>query len=200
MQKFSNRLVSLRKERGLTQEALAKIVHLKRSTLSGYESEGKEPNLETVCMLAEYFGVTCDYLLGRSDRRAHVRDVFYNDNVNFQKHLNSLPQDLRPPVAKCFDDFYRLLVGDVRLRHTERIELYEELLNTLQTARQKIQHHLDASGPVLDPVALSDLMLLQSTLKNELSSCLDRLLQADMEISLKLGKRTVPVSPKKKAM
>lgn len=51
MQKFSNRLISLRKERSLTQEDLAKIIHKKRSTVSGYETEGKEPDLETVCFV-----------------------------------------------------------------------------------------------------------------------------------------------------
>ena len=52
MQKFSTRLVSLRKERGMTQEELAKALNKKRSTYSGYETEGKEPDLETVCILA----------------------------------------------------------------------------------------------------------------------------------------------------
>ena len=67
MQKFSNRLISLRKERGLTQEDVAKIISKKRSTVSGYETEGKEPDLETVCVFAKYFGVSTDYLLGRTD-------------------------------------------------------------------------------------------------------------------------------------
>ena len=58
MQNFSNRLISLRKERGLTQEDLARLIHKKRSTVSGYETEGKEPDLDTVCWLADYFGVS----------------------------------------------------------------------------------------------------------------------------------------------
>ena len=69
MQKFSNRLISLRKEHGLTQEGLAKIIGKTRSTVSGYETEGKEPELETICLLAHYFGVTTDYLLGLTEER-----------------------------------------------------------------------------------------------------------------------------------
>ena len=71
MQIFSNRLISLRKERGLTQEDMAKVIQKKRSTVSGYETEGKEPDLETVCLLAGYFGVTTDYLLGYSENRTY---------------------------------------------------------------------------------------------------------------------------------
>ena len=52
MQKFSNRLISLRKEQNLTQEDLAKVIQKKRSTVSGYETEDKEPDFETICFLA----------------------------------------------------------------------------------------------------------------------------------------------------
>lgn len=66
---FGQRLVALRKERHLTQEELGKAIGRGRSTYSGYETEGKEPNFKTVCFLSCYFGVTTDYLLGVSDER-----------------------------------------------------------------------------------------------------------------------------------
>ena len=89
MQKFSNRLISLRKEHGLTQEELAKIIKKTRSSVSGYETEGKEPDMETICLMADYFGVSSDYLLGRTDERRNVDTVFLNDNVNFRKHYEA---------------------------------------------------------------------------------------------------------------
>lgn len=189
MQKFSNRLVSLRKENGLTQEDLAKLINKKRSTLSGYETEGKEPDLETVCLLAQKFGVSTDYLLGYSDERNHVEQVFYNDNRNFQRHFNAMPAELRPIVAKCFDSFYLLLSRDMQLSRPERLRVYEELLNTLQSLRAEIRKSIEASGgAVTDPVALSDLMAKQSQLKNEVSALLDKLMQADMEIAFNIKK------------
>ncbi len=42
---FPQRLTSLRKERGLTQEGLAKLICKRRSTVSGYETENKEPSM-----------------------------------------------------------------------------------------------------------------------------------------------------------
>ena len=66
----------------------------------------------------------------------------------------------------------------------ERIALYEELLRTLQSLRSEIQKKIESTGgAVTDPVVLSDLMALQSQLKNEIASLLDRLMQADMEIA-----------------
>lgn len=184
MQKFSSRLISLRKERGLTQEELAKLIHKKRSTVSGYETEGKEPDLETVCWFAQYFGVSTDYLLGYSDERNHVEQVFYNDTVNFERHFKNMPAELRPIVSKCFDSFYLLLSRDMQLARPERLRVYEELLHTLQSQRADIRKAIEASGgAVTDPVALSDLMAMQSQLKNAVAALLDKLMQADMEIA-----------------
>ena len=50
MEKFSDRLITLRKERGLTQEDMAKLIHKKRSTISGYETADKEPDFDTRCV------------------------------------------------------------------------------------------------------------------------------------------------------
>lgn len=187
MQKFSSRLISLRKERGLTQEELANAIHKKRSTLSGYETEGKEPDLELVCFLAQYFGVSTDYLLGYSDERNHVEQVFFNDTVNFERHFKALPASLRPIVAQCFDSFYLLLGRDIQLARPERLRVYQELLHTMQSLRADIRKAIEASGgAVADPVALSDLMALQSQLKNSVAALLDKLMQADMEVAFNI--------------
>lgn len=187
MQNFSNRLISLRKERGLTQEDLANLIHKKRSTVSGYETEGKEPDLDTVCWLANYFDVSTDYLLGYSDERNHVEQVFFNDKVNFERHYKNLPAELRPVVSKCFDSFYLLLSRDMQLARPERLRVYEELLHTLQSQRADIRKAIEASGgAVTDPVALSDLMAMQSQLKNAVVALLDKLMQADMEIAFNI--------------
>ncbi len=189
MQKFSARLSSLRRERNITQEEMAAVIQKKRSTYSGYENEDKEPDFETVCLLARYFGVSTDYLLGYSDERNHVEQVFYNDRVNFERHFKALPPELRPVVARCFDDFYLLLNRDMQLARPERLRVYQELLHTLQSLRADIRKTVEASGgAITDPVTLSDLMALQSQLKNEVSALLDKLMQADMEVAFDVKK------------
>lgn len=201
MQKFSNRLISLRKERGLTQEDMAKIIHKKRSTVSGYETEGKEPDLETVCFLANFFGVSTDYLLGYSEERNHVEQVFYNDTVNFERHFKNMPAELRPVVSKCFDSFYLLLGRDMQLSRPERLRIYKDLLHTLQSLRADIRKAIEASGgAVTDPVALSDLMAMQSQLKNTVAALLDKLMQADMEIAFNVKKDEAAGSSSASAM
>ena len=69
MDKFSERLVALRKEKDLTQAEFARLCGKQRTTVSGYETEGKEPDFALLCQMADYFGVTTDYLLGLSNQR-----------------------------------------------------------------------------------------------------------------------------------
>jgi transcriptional regulator with XRE-family HTH domain len=62
---FMNRLKELRKSRNLTQDEMAKKISLPRSTYSNYETGKREPDYHTLEQIAEYFGVSVDYLLGR---------------------------------------------------------------------------------------------------------------------------------------
>lgn len=66
---FAKRLKAERTARGLTQEALSKMIGLSIGTLSGYERNYREPDFETVTKLSNILGVSVDYLLGVSDIR-----------------------------------------------------------------------------------------------------------------------------------
>lgn len=123
-QKFAARLIALRKERGLSQEDIGKIINKKRSTISGYETEGKEPDIDTICVLADYFDVSTDYLLGNADRRRNVDTVFFNDTQNIRKHYEAAHEQTQIQTANLFDSFYRLIVRDVQCGRPERLEVY----------------------------------------------------------------------------
>ena len=62
-------LAQLRKERNLGQKELAAFLSLSTGTISNYENGVHSPDLNTLCKLAEYFGVTTDYLLNRTNYR-----------------------------------------------------------------------------------------------------------------------------------
>ncbi|MCR1953326.1 helix-turn-helix transcriptional regulator [Clostridioides mangenotii] len=57
----------LRKERKLSQRELAKELNIGNSTLAMYELEKREPDFNTLQKIADYFDVSTDYLLGRTD-------------------------------------------------------------------------------------------------------------------------------------
>lgn len=64
---MSNRLKVLRKEKGLTQANLAKVLNTNQSQYGKYENGKTNLSIENAQILSEYFGVTLSYLLGLDD-------------------------------------------------------------------------------------------------------------------------------------
>ena len=65
-----NRIITLlRKEKGVTQKQAAEDLGISQALLSHYEKGIRECGLDFVVRVADYYGVSCDYLLGRSADR-----------------------------------------------------------------------------------------------------------------------------------
>lgn len=60
---FGDRLKELRKERNLTQEDIGNLCGVAKNTVSNWENNANQPSFEIVKKIAQYFGVTIDYLL-----------------------------------------------------------------------------------------------------------------------------------------
>ena len=72
MSMFQNILKSLRSSRGLTQDELAKQLKISRSTIGMYEKGARQPDFETLELIADYFNVDTDYLLGRTTKTTYI--------------------------------------------------------------------------------------------------------------------------------
>lgn len=71
---FSSRLTVLRKERKLTLVQLGDVLGIKNQSVSLLEKGKNVPSFDTLIALADYFNVSLDYLVGRSDEpRIHVK-------------------------------------------------------------------------------------------------------------------------------
>lgn len=66
---FSTRLKALRRERKQTQKAMGEVLGCTASNYQKIEYGQINIPISSLMTLADYFGVTTDYLLGRSDRR-----------------------------------------------------------------------------------------------------------------------------------
>jgi transcriptional regulator with XRE-family HTH domain len=64
---LGERLKSLREDKDLLQKDIAKAIGISDRTIGMYEQERREPDIETLKKLADYFDVSLDYLLGRTD-------------------------------------------------------------------------------------------------------------------------------------
>lgn len=61
------RLIELRKARHLTQKQVAEGVNITEVAIQNYEAGRRKPNYDILIALADYFDVSIDYLVGRSD-------------------------------------------------------------------------------------------------------------------------------------
>ena len=70
---FSDIMSALRRDRGLSQRTAAADLHISQALLSHYENGAREPGLAFVCRACDYYGVSADYLLGRTEEDAGIR-------------------------------------------------------------------------------------------------------------------------------
>ena len=63
------RLKELRKKKKISQLKLALDLNMNQNTISRYENVEREADYDTLIKFADYFGVSLDYLLGRTDKK-----------------------------------------------------------------------------------------------------------------------------------
>lgn len=89
MRVFSERLRELRKNKNLSQKALAEILKTNNSSICDWECGRTEPDIETLAYMAMFFDVTTDYLLGLEDETgAKIKNNIYDNhgNITFNQH------------------------------------------------------------------------------------------------------------------
>jgi len=72
MGKFQHILKNLRKSENLTQDELAQRLKISRSAVGMYENGSREPDYETLELIADFFNVDIDYLIGRSSKTTFI--------------------------------------------------------------------------------------------------------------------------------
>lgn len=92
---FGERLKEIRSKRGLSQARLADELGCSKSAISMYENGSRLPDFEMLEMLADFFNVDTDYLLGRENRSVYYLDP---DAAEMAKELYE-----RPEMRALFD-------------------------------------------------------------------------------------------------
>lgn len=103
--KFGNILKELRKEKGLTQRELAKLLNISNSSLAMYETDKREPDFELVKKIAEFFDVTMDYLLGNNKSNSTEQ----NGSQPYYVELNRVVQNMNKKEVEKVLDFAKYL-------------------------------------------------------------------------------------------
>ena len=88
-----NRIKKLREEKDLKQEQLAKILSISPSAIGMYERDEREPNDELTLKIADFFNVSTDYLLGKSDIRNPEETIEKEFKSIYAKEIEGLTEE-----------------------------------------------------------------------------------------------------------
>ena len=125
MDTFVDQLKRLRNEAGLSQEQLAERLQLSRPAIGHYETGFRKPDLDTLQCIARFFGVSTDYLLGRTSiRNMSTKDIHTVD-------------DLKRYLGLDKADLIRLFFYDGRSSDDIPSEAVESVLEAIEYARWK---------------------------------------------------------------
>lgn len=97
MTKFSDRLKELRKSKELSQADFAKQLGLSKSSINMYERGEREPSINTLEAIADYFNVDMDYLLGKTDHRNRYEWLKTTKNISAE-NIIPIPKMKKIPL------------------------------------------------------------------------------------------------------
>ncbi|WP_034847539.1 helix-turn-helix domain-containing protein [Ruminiclostridium josui] len=102
--RFGDRLRELREERDITQKELGKLVNVSARVIGYYEANDRFPKDENVLKtIADYFNVSVDYLVGRTDIRQFSEDIVAESKIPYNLDVNGLPDEALKKVEEYID-------------------------------------------------------------------------------------------------
>lgn len=113
-------LKRLRTKKGLTSEELCSKIGIKGGSYRNYERNDRKPDYDTLVKLADFYGVTTDYLLGRPDAKEPADPIASLPTVDeMEKDLFREWLSLDEASRKAFLDVLRKIVADDQKRQAE---------------------------------------------------------------------------------
>ncbi len=85
---FSENMKKLRKELGITQQQMADIIGVRKTTICNYESGYSLPTLDTVAKMIEYFHLPANFFVEDHEVRTKAEQALYGITIPFYKHTN----------------------------------------------------------------------------------------------------------------
>lgn len=106
MGSLGNKIKYLREKQNITQKEFAQKIGVSNVVLSRYETDERKPDYDTLQRIAEYFEVSIDYLLGRTNNSASTSkaiELLDKDEKDIAKRLEAIMNELDSNSALAFD-------------------------------------------------------------------------------------------------
>ena len=98
---FAENLGTLRREKELSQREAASGLGISQALLSHYENGAREPGLDFIVRVCDYYGVSADFLLGRADRQQDRCALFAGDIRALAGKLREIADNAEQLAEEC---------------------------------------------------------------------------------------------------
>lgn len=109
---FKLRLKDLRETKGISQKQLANFLNVSQGSVGNWESGTREPNFDIIKKIADYFDVSADYLIGRTD----------NPQQSIDQQLEGVEFALYGEIKELTDDEKQDILNFVKFTKSKRQE------------------------------------------------------------------------------
>ena len=151
---FGSRLKDLRWEQKMSLKSLCDYLGISVATLSNYERNERKPDFDTMIKIADYFNVSIDYLLGRTDAKNPSHPMLDNLVRNFSE----LSIDKQIMMATIIANISMGFETDITFYNSQALselcKLYEEIWSMQVMVSSKIFKLSKQSGFALNPERL----------------------------------------------
>ena len=114
MATFSERFKELRKEKGMSQRELATALHMSNSAVAMYETGKRQPDLEALEQIADYFNVDMDYLLGRKNTTHRIIEIDPN-HIDYSIQIGNDERFLLETYVKLANEKKRVITDLIEM-------------------------------------------------------------------------------------
>lgn len=142
--KFARRMLSLRTEAGLSQQKVADLLEVSKSTISLYETGYTVPDAKTLYKLCDIYHVSADYLLCRTDYRATGSQSLSIEKYGFSERAAQnlkLVQMMELVAAKGKEQPLKSSALDL-LCSSDQIGILCDYINQYRTLMQQTEYHI----------------------------------------------------------
>lgn len=134
---FAQRVKQLRKNKHLTGEQLGNILGITKTGISYLENGRSVPDNEMLLKLADFFDVSIDYLLGKTDIETKIdKSTYYGDYDEVVEYLKDNPEHLDVYKRILNDDHFALLFDKTKDLTPEEIDVIISVIIGLQNGRK----------------------------------------------------------------
>ena len=131
MRSLGKTIKQLREKKHISQKDFAEHLNISNVVLSRYENDIRKPDYDTLEKIADYFEVSIDYLLGRSDTLITQNDLYKGDFAN----LSQEQKEVLNFFLNLDDSAFKDKPTDI-LAALEQFELYYKLYKDQQAKKQ----------------------------------------------------------------